>query len=98
MSNELREKLEEDLLEEAPWDGIRPHVARVVIVHGLELVDVGEALARDETERVEEWLELGSLARPTAEDLKRWERDQPTFWMLIVQPWILVIENRQQKD
>jgi hypothetical protein len=88
--SELRDKLTQDILSAAPWEALRLHAQNLILVDGVSLVDAGEALAEDDTDTVEAWLEEGALRRPTAEQLEQWDEEEPEFVALIVQPWVLV--------
>lgn len=95
MRETLAQRLQEEI-GEVTWHWLRPHQQRgalFVVAAGLELAAVGAAVAADRAELVRAWLAGGELARPSAEQLARWE-DDPTrsLRMLIVQPFVLVQE------
>lgn len=92
MSNELREKLASELLEDAPWDALALHHEResLLCVRGVALEDVGVALVSDDATAVRTWLESGALARPTALEISDWTSASRSFPALIVQPWVLI--------
>jgi hypothetical protein len=55
---DLRAELAEDL-DEAEWDWLIPHVQRdavVVVASGLDLLDVGVAIASDNVSTVQHWI------------------------------------------
>ncbi len=76
---------------------LRHHIARdaVVIVDGsLDLLDVGEAVGRDQKELVAAWVEKGLLRKPSLEDLERWSRTSGAAWtIVVVQPFVLIREH-----
>jgi hypothetical protein len=75
---------------------LRPHLARdsVIVVDGsLDLLDVGEAVARDDKERVAAWISAGLIAKPSLEQLERWSKEGPALSALVVQPFVLVREE-----
>jgi hypothetical protein len=93
MTEKLRAELAE-LLDEAEWEWLIPHVQRDVVVMvdpGLDLLDVGVAIASDNTISVEHWIGEQLLAKPSPEQLVELasERDR-RFKALIVQPYVLV--------
>lgn len=88
----LREQLQEDLLENTPWDALRLHAEKdaVLLVQNLDLIDVGEAFAQDNTANVSAWLQAGHIRRPTSAEIKAFALEQQEFHALIVQPWVLI--------
>ena len=79
------------------FSDLRPHLARdsVIIVDGsLDLLDVGEAVARDDKERVSAWVAAGLLGKPSLEQLERWSKTTGPAWtVLVVQPFVLLQEG-----
>lgn len=75
---------------------LRAHLARgavIVVDSTLDLLEVGEAIARDDTARVGAWIEAGLVGKPTLETLERWSKtEKPTWTALVVQPFVLVRE------
>lgn len=88
----LRERLEEELLEDTPWAALRLHSEKdtVLLVTGVSLVDAAEAFASDDAARVSAWLESGQLRRLKASEKEQYEKEHPTFNAIIVQPWVLI--------
>jgi hypothetical protein len=94
MTAELRAQLRE-LLDEAELDWLKPHLHKdaVVIVNpDLDLLDVGVAIAQDETQAVERWIGEQLILKPTTADVDRWNAGHPKFRAIIVQPYVLVQE------
>lgn len=74
------------------WAPLAPHAKRQALleVHGLDLVDVGMAIARDRSAVVALWLQEGAVSRPSVERLAAFEADATAeFETLIVQPFVL---------
>ena len=95
MSDEIREKLENDLAV-VEWRDVRAHVASdsvILVDPHLDLVAVAVAVAGDDTDRVAAWIEEGRLAKPTEEQLQFLETrlDKP-YRLLIARPFLLVQE------
>ena len=89
--NELRDKLTA-AVGTTDWAPLGPHAKRHALfeVHGIALVEVGLAVARDRSAVVALWLEEGVIARPSAERLAAFEADPDArFETLIVQPFVL---------
>ncbi|HBB33223.1 MAG TPA: DUF2288 domain-containing protein [Cyanobacteria bacterium UBA8803] len=92
---DFRAELAENL-DEAQWDWLKPHLQRdrLLVVHQeLDLLDVGVAIAGDDTLSVQHWITNQQLHKPFPEQLTDWNNDQTKrFHALIVQPYILVQE------
>jgi hypothetical protein len=66
----------------------------VIVVRSLDLLDVGEAVARDDKARVAAWIEAGLLGKPSLETIERWSKAEGPAWVsLVVQPFVLVREG-----
>lgn len=74
-----------------------PHLARdvvIVVAPSLALLDVGEAIAQDDTARVDAWVQEGLVGKPTLDALERWSRASGPFAdAVVVQPFVLVRER-----
>jgi hypothetical protein len=76
------------------WEALMPHSRRdsIIFVHeGLDLVQVGVAIAQDKATQVQAWIEEQLIYKPTVQQLSLWNQD-PTqkFRTLIVQPYVLI--------
>jgi len=85
-----------DSVEQAKWEWLEPHLKRdalILVSPNLDLVEVGVAIAQDETSLVKQWIETGQLQKPSSNQLSLWH-SQPSksFKALIVQPYVLVQE------
>jgi hypothetical protein len=75
------------------WKELQPYFARGALlwVEGsLDLIDVAQAIAQNDTDKVSAWLgsgEVGKVAEARAIELV--ERD-PLLWAVVVAPWVLV--------
>lgn len=78
------------------WQELQPFFARgaLLLVAGTEdLIDVAQAVAQNDQEKVAAWLAAGQLSRADdhhAEDLLT--RD-PALWAVVVAPWVLAQER-----
>ncbi len=76
------------------WTDLQAHVARDAVIiadEHLDLVDVGMALATNDTKSVETWIQSGKLQKPAAEDLARWSlATNLTFTSVVVQPFVVI--------
>ncbi|NEQ69979.1 MAG: DUF2288 family protein [Symploca sp. SIO2D2] len=95
---DLRAQLAE-ALDEATWEWLIPHAKRdavVVVTQQLDLLDVGVAIANDDTLSVEHWISEQLVHKPFSEELTIWNTDTAKrFQALIVQPYVLVQEMSQ---
>lgn len=93
---DLREQLTE-AVDEASWEWLIPHAKRdvvVVVTEGLELLDVGVAIASDDTLSVQHWISEQLVHKPFPEQLTAWNGEPAKkFQALIVQPYVLVKES-----
>ncbi|MDG2335504.1 MAG: DUF2288 family protein [Myxococcota bacterium] len=94
--NEVREKLRGEV-DLAPWQALRSHAEAerlFLAASDLDLVEIGLALARDQSAPVNAWIAAGQLARPTPPQLAAWdETDEQIFRCLIVAPFVLAQET-----
>jgi hypothetical protein len=93
----LRKKLTSEV-ERVSWRPLLPHQERGhlwLLAEGLDLVDVGLAVALDRVQEVSEWIQTGRLRRPEPDEVKAWDLDPVAqhFEFLIVQPFVLAIER-----
>lgn len=91
-------KSQEDLLKEsldtAEWAWLARHAERdavIVVAPGIDLLDAGLKIARDDAATVQQWITEGKLAKPTREQLDAWNAaPDRKFLSLVVQPYVLV--------
>lgn len=90
---DLRKELTE-LLDEATWEWLTPHVERdavIIVDSSLDLVDVGLAIAQDQTQPVQHWIAEQLLVKPSLEQKIIWDKHlDKRFTALIVQPYVLI--------
>ena len=91
--SKIKSQLEEQIAE-VDWKDLIPHAQRdaiIVVYPPLNLIDVGCAIAEDQTTLVENWISEQLIQKPTAELLSKWNQN-PTqkFTTIIVQPFVLV--------
>lgn len=88
-------------VDQARWEWLKPHYQRgvLIVVDGmLELAEVGERIAADDTASVKSWLASRMIVKPTAEQFEGWEQ-QPDlqFAVLVVSPFVLMQEVVPEK-
>lgn len=87
---QIRDKLASEV-SVSTWKGLMPDLltrALIIVAPHLDLVEVGVQVALDNTDRVKEWIEAGSLARPTKEQISEWESTGSLFRFIIVAPFV----------
>jgi hypothetical protein len=76
------------------WSDLAAHVGRdavIIAAPELDLVEVGMALAMNDTSSVDAWIKAGKLQKPSTEDLSRWSvSTNLRFTSVIVQPFVLI--------
>jgi len=89
----MREKLAA-YLGEVFWSDLAAHAARdalIVVEEGLDVLEVGVAVASDDKVRVATWIERSAVRKPTALELATWRADPVArFTSLIVAPFVIV--------
>ena len=92
----LREVLQEGL-DEADWVWFDPHLKRdalILVSVELDLLTVGEKVARDDQEQIAEWIRAGKIAKPTAFQIEEWTKTpHKKFLSLVVRPYVLAQEH-----
>jgi hypothetical protein len=83
------------------FSDLRAHLARgavVIVDPSLDLLEVGEAVARDDKGRVEDWITRGLLRKPSLETIEAWSKVTGLAWTtLVVQPFVLLREGTEAK-
>lgn len=99
MSQDLKQELSE-MLAPADWAWISPHANRgavVVVDPQLDLVEVGVAIATDNTTAVNRWIAEELITKPSPFQLEIWDQTaKKQFQSLIVQPFVLVQDSGTQ--
>lgn len=77
------------------WKELEPHFARGVVIRvnsELDLVQIAISFIRDDSLKVEELMKSEEISTATDSDAIRWTEQQPTFWAVVVAPWVLIQE------
>lgn len=75
------------------WRELERFFARGVLfwVDGsLDLLHVAIAMAEDDSKKIQQFMELGQLAKVRDEQAKKWLESQPLFWTVAVAPFVLI--------
>ncbi len=81
------------------WKDLVPHFARGVVIkvlEGRDLVQVGDAMAQDNTALLQQWLQDESVSRASDDDARDWTAREPDFWCVVTAPWVLVQEYSEK--
>jgi len=94
MTDQLRDQLRKDV-DVARWHWLESHAQRDAIVlvdPSLDLVDVGVAIATDNTQSVGRWIAEQLLLKPTQTQIIEWDARAAAiqFQALIIQPYVLI--------
>lgn len=95
MSSELHDKLNAETAPVA-WSELQRHFARgatLSVGPDLDLLEVAQALAADDTQRVTRWLAAEQLRKTPAEQARDWAEREAVVWCVVVAPWVLVQER-----
>jgi len=78
------------------WQWLKNHHDQgllILVDTALELPDVEQRIAADDTATVKAWMASHLIARPTAEQCASWDNEPARlFSMMIVQPFVLIQE------
>lgn len=78
------------------WQELVRHFARGVVIsvsEGLDLIEVADCMARDDTEQLKQWLDQGTVLRASDDNARDWTSREPDFWCVVTAPWVLVQEK-----
>lgn len=91
--NDAKEELER-AVDVAEWWELRSHLERggiIVVDTTLNLADVASKIADDDTGSVSQWIEKGTLAKPSLQQIETWDSEKKkVFSVLIVSPYVLI--------
>jgi hypothetical protein len=91
--SDLKSQLQEQLAE-VDWKDLKPHAQRDVIIvvdPNLDIIEVGNAIALNDTNKVQNWISEQLIQKPTSEQLSFWNGNQnQQFQTIIVQPFVLI--------
>jgi hypothetical protein len=89
----IQEQLAQDLAD-VSWKDIIPHCQRdavIAVYEGLDMIEVGVAIAQDNIAQVQVWVEEQLLQKPSADQLSLWNQSpEQLFSVLIVAPYVLM--------
>jgi hypothetical protein len=83
------------------WTELERHFAsgRLISVDpALDLVDVAQAFAADNTGALEQWLKDAKLGPVSDEEARDWHARTAWLWAVVVKPWVLVQDRPETPD
>ena len=97
--DELKAKL---VLETAtmPWLELQRFFARGQVVRAapeLDLIEAAMAVARDDRDQVQLWLERGLFGEVSTAQAQAWFEAEARLWAVVVAPWVLVQEGSKAR-
>jgi hypothetical protein len=91
--SDIKNKLQKEIAS-ISWQEILPHAKRdvvVVIAPQLDLLEVAEAIALDNTSLVSSWITEKLVTKPSATQLTDWNTNpEKEFSAAIVQPFVII--------
>ncbi len=92
---DIKTQLTEEVAD-TEWKDLKPHAQRdalIIVQEPLNLLDVGVAIAKDDVQKVQYWIQEQLVQKPTAEYLSACNAEpNKKFSALIVQPFVIVRE------
>jgi hypothetical protein len=89
----IRAELERSL-GPAEWSLLRQHLARDVLITvstSIDLIEAALAVALNQKERIQSWIEEGKIGKPDLASIQLWEKDPSrSFLCVVVQPFVLI--------
>jgi len=95
----LKKKLNHDTAR-INWLALAEHQqneAVIEVASNLDLINVASEFVRDNRKQVAEWLESGLVAKVSAEKADQWQSQDKELWAVVVAPWVLVQEPKQEE-
>jgi hypothetical protein len=90
--NTVREKIESEIAP-ASWVDLQRAFAQGIVLFvlpELNLVDVAEAVAENNTAAVESWTENQKITIVSDDQAREWFESEASLLTVIVQPWVLI--------
>ncbi|MEM8500020.1 MAG: DUF2288 domain-containing protein [Pseudomonadota bacterium] len=95
MSDEQRRLTEKLNLETAklPWQELQTFFASGSVIwvdNSLDLLQVGEQIAADNSTLVKQWMQDGVVAQVSDQQAQNWHSGDHSLWTMVIKPWVLV--------
>ena len=79
------------------WAYLKPHFESGSLIYvdpTLSITDVGNALADDDSKKIQAWLKSGDLVKPSELHAQWWQENPQSFTALVVSPFVLIQPTR----
>jgi hypothetical protein len=79
------------------WHELQYFFARgqaIYIAPELDLVDVAQHIANDDTHTVERWMQAAQIAAVNNDQARDWYANDVSVWAVVIKPWVLVQQQR----
>lgn len=80
------------------WTELQPFFAKGALLwveRPLDLIEVAEAVAENEADKVSAWLTDGQVSKVSETKALELVEADPTLWAVVVAPWILIQDRAQ---
>ena len=78
------------------WPELQTYFARgivVIVAQGYDLLETAAKLHKDEKEAIQTMITAGDITRANDDHALDWLKREPTFWSVVMAPWLLVQEK-----
>ena len=85
----------------APWRELERFFAQGLLLMaqpGVDLIEVGMALAEDDSARFGQWLDAGQAGPVSDAQALAWSETDATLWTMVIKPWVLVQQTTDAAD
>ena len=81
------------------WHELQKFYAKGMVINvapGADLIGVALKVSEDDKAAVEAWLADGTVSQVTDEQALKWVEEDATHWAVVVAPWVLVQQVKEQ--
>ena len=75
------------------WSELAVHFAAghlITITSELDLITAAKAMAEDNSQQIEHWMQQGHLLKTTDAQAIEWQAKNAELWAVVIKPWVLV--------
>ncbi len=83
------------------WPELARYFSRgnvICVAPGNDLVGIAAGLVSDDRATVEQLIAAGMLSAASDSDAIRWNKENATFWSVVIAPWVVVQEVQAGAD